>query len=88
MNTCMNKEDERAWKKRVETMLTELSLFTASAICSVDELRDEEIRMTKTTSFCLSEKSIHIHTNLYSARNRSPMRSECEFQRRLKSVDK
>ena len=63
MNTW-NKEGERAWKKRVKTMMTELNLFTASAICSVNELRDEEIRMTKTTSFCLSEIK-HTHTHKF-----------------------
>jgi len=41
VNTC-NKE-ARAWKKRVETMMTELNLFKEFAICSVDELRDERI---------------------------------------------
>ena len=37
-------------------MMTELNLFKEFAIYSVDELRDEKIRMTETTSFCLSEK--------------------------------
>ena len=49
------------WKarteKEVETMMTELKLFKEFAICSIDELRDEEIRMAETTSFCLSERS-------------------------------
>jgi len=36
--------------------MTELNLFKEFAICSVDELRDEEIRMAETTSFCLFEK--------------------------------
>jgi len=40
------------------TMMTELNLFKEFAIYSVDELRDEKIRMTETTSFCLSEKKI------------------------------
>ena len=39
--------------------MTELNLFKEFAICSVDELRDEEIRIAETTSFCLSEKSIY-----------------------------
>jgi len=39
----------RTGKKRVETMLTELNEF---AIWSIDELRDEEIRMVEITS-CL-----------------------------------
>jgi len=30
--------------------------FKELAICSIDELRDEEIRMEETTSFCLSLK--------------------------------
>ena len=42
----------RAWKMRVKTMLTELNLCKEFAICSVDELRDEKIRMAETTSFC------------------------------------
>jgi len=37
-------------------MMTELNLFKGFAICSVDELRDEKIRMAETTSFSLSEK--------------------------------
>ena len=37
-------------------MMTELNLFKEFAIYSVDELRDEKIRMAETTSFCLSEK--------------------------------
>jgi len=28
----------RAWKKRVETMITELNLFKEFTICSVDEI--------------------------------------------------
>jgi len=39
--------------------MTELNLFEEFAICSIDELRDEEIRMAETTSFCLSEKNIY-----------------------------
>jgi len=39
-------------------MITELNLFKQFAICSIDELRDEKIRMAEITSFCLSEKSI------------------------------
>jgi len=53
-----NKEGARAWKKRVKTTMTELSLFKEFAICSVDELRDEKIRAAEAASFCLSEKSI------------------------------
>jgi len=37
--------------------MTELNLFKEFAICSISELGDEEIRMAKTTSFCLSEKA-------------------------------
>ena len=37
-------------------MITELNLFKQFAICSIDELRDEKIRMAEITSFCLSEK--------------------------------
>jgi len=48
----------RTGKKGVETMMTELDKFKEFAISSVDEFRDEEIRMAETTSFCLSEKSI------------------------------
>jgi len=44
------------WKKGVEAMMTELDKFKEFAVSSVDELRDEEIRMAETTSFCLSEK--------------------------------
>jgi len=40
----------------VETMMTELDWLTGLMICSVDEFRDEEVRMAETTSFCLSEK--------------------------------
>ena len=37
-------------------MMTELNLFKQFAICSIDELRDEKIKMAEITSFCLSEK--------------------------------
>ena len=37
-------------------MMTELNLFKEFAICSIDEIRDEKIRMAETTWFCLSEK--------------------------------
>ena len=47
----------RSGKKVVETMMTELDKLKEFAICSVDEFRDEEIRMTETTSFRLSEKA-------------------------------
>ena len=47
----------RSGKKVVETMMTELDKLKEFAICSVDEFRDEEIRMTETTSFHLSEKA-------------------------------
>jgi len=57
--------------------MTELNLFEEFAICSIDELRDEEIRMAETTSFCLSEKKhlswichVHVvrqcHTNVFT----------------------
>jgi len=48
----------RTGKKGVETMMTELDKLKEFTICSVDELRDEEVRMAETTSFCLSEKNI------------------------------
>ena len=48
----------RTGKKGVETMMTELDKLKELTICSVDELRDEEIRTAETTSFCLSEKRI------------------------------
>jgi len=48
----------RTGKKGVETMMTELDKLKELTICSVDELRDEEIRTAVTTSFCLSEKRI------------------------------
>jgi len=48
----------RTGKKGVETMMTELNKLKELTICSVDELRDEEIRTAETTSFCLSEKRI------------------------------
>ena len=44
------------WEEEVETMMTGLDKLQEFAICSIDELRDEEIRMAETTSFCLSEK--------------------------------
>ena len=44
----------RTGKKGVETMMTELNKFKEFTISSVDEFRDEEIRMAETTSFCLS----------------------------------
>ena len=47
----------RSGKKVVETMMTELDKLKEFAICSVDEFRDEEIRMAETTSFHLSEKA-------------------------------
>jgi len=47
----------RTGKKGVETMMTELDKLKEFAICSIDELRDEEIRMAETT-FCISERSI------------------------------
>jgi len=34
-------------------MMTELDKLKEFTICSVDKLRDEEVRMTVTTSFCL-----------------------------------
>jgi len=46
------------WEEGVETMMTGLDKLQEFAICSIDELRDEEIRMAETTSFCISEKSI------------------------------
>ena len=49
----------RTGKKGVETMMTELDQLKEFAFCSVDELRDEEIRMAETMSFCLSEKNIY-----------------------------
>ena len=48
----------RTGKKGAETKMTELNKFKEFTISSVDEFRDEEIRMAETTSFCLSEKSI------------------------------
>ena len=33
--------------------MTELDKLKEFTICSVDKLRDEEVRMTVTTSFCL-----------------------------------
>jgi len=39
-------------------MTTGLNLFKEFAICSIDELGDEEIRMVETTSFSLAGKSI------------------------------
>ena len=48
----------RTGKKRVETVMTDLDKLKEFAICSVDELTDEETRMTETTSFCLSGKRI------------------------------
>jgi len=47
----------RTGKKGVETMMTELDKLKEFAICSIDELRDEEIRMAETT-FCISGRSI------------------------------
>jgi len=44
--------EARTGTKRVETMLTELDKLNEFAICSIDELRDEEIRMVEITS-CL-----------------------------------
>jgi len=37
--------------------MTELNFFKQFAICSIDELRDEKVRMAETTWFCLSEKA-------------------------------
>ena len=37
-------------------MTTGLNLFKEFAICSIDELEDEEIRMAETTSFSLAGK--------------------------------
>ena len=37
--------------------MTELSLFKEFAICSINELRDEEVRIAETASFCLSVKA-------------------------------
>ena len=48
----------RTVKKGVETMMTELDKIKEFVICSMGELRDEETRMTETTSFCLSGKCI------------------------------
>ena len=45
-------------KKGVETMMTELDKLRELRICSVDEFRDEEVRMAETTPFCLSEKRL------------------------------
>jgi len=48
----------RKGKKGVETMMTELDKLRELRICSVDEFRDEEVRMAETTPFCLSEKRL------------------------------
>ena len=50
-------------------MMTELDKLKEFVICSVDEFRDEEIRMTKTTSFRLSEKASSLDS---SVSERSP----------------
>jgi len=47
----------RTGKKGVETMMSGLDYLEQFAICSVDELRDKEIRLPKTTSFCLYQKA-------------------------------
>jgi len=49
------KSDNRG--EGAETMMTKLDKLKKFAIVSIDELRDEEIRMTETTSFCLTEKA-------------------------------
>jgi len=49
------KSDNR--EEGAETMMTKLDKLKKFAIVSIDELRDEEIRMTETTSFCLTEKA-------------------------------
>jgi len=49
------KSDNR--EEGAETMMTKLEKLKKFAIVSIDELRDEEIRMTETTSFCLTEKA-------------------------------
>ena len=46
----------RTGKKGVETMMTELDQLKEFTICSIDEFRDEEVRMAD-TSFYLSEKA-------------------------------
>jgi len=51
-------------------MMTELDLFKEFAIGSIDELRDEKIRLADTTSFCLSEKKASSLD--YSVYERSP----------------
>jgi len=43
----------RTAKKGAETMMTELNKLKQFTIFSVDEFRDEEVRMAETTSFCL-----------------------------------
>jgi len=48
----------RTGKKWVEIMMTKLDKLKEFSLCSVDEFGDEEVRMTETTSFCLSQKSI------------------------------
>ena len=50
-------------------MMTELDKLKEFAICSFNEFRDEEIRMTKTTSFRLSEKASSLDS---SVSERSP----------------
>ena len=45
--------------------MTELNLFKEFAICSINELREEEIRMAKTTSFCHSEKASRQGLSVY-----------------------
>ena len=51
-------------------MMTELDKLKEFAICSVDEFRDEEIeiRMTKTTSFRLSEKTSSLDSSVSERR--------------------
>jgi len=41
-------------------MMTGLDKLEELTICSVDEFTDEEVRMTETTSFYLSEKCSRI----------------------------
>ena len=54
----MSSGSNETCEEGVETMMTELDWLKGLMICSVDEFRDEEVRMAETTSFCLSEKSI------------------------------
>jgi len=48
----------RTGKKGVETMMTELDKLKEFAICSVDEFRDQEIRMAETTLFAVRTCSV------------------------------